>query len=346
MRELPEGMVQGAQTRVVRTILTMNPRLARRMAGTPDVDEAPLDPNLQLLLRAKAFTGEGGFAAQGSVAAARRYFRFMSRQLLTRPEPAVADTRDLVVPASPQPIPVRVYRPAPAPERLPAIVYFHGGGFCVGDLDTHDALCRRLANGVHALVVSVDYRLAPEHPAPAASEDAEAAARWVLEHAESLGVDAARIAVAGDSAGGNLACVVGSRVEGLCYQLLLYPVVQPGLITPSMTRFAEGYGLDRVDVDFFMSHFLTEVATADPRVAPLRSPELHRCPPTRLMLAGFDVLRDEGRHLGEALRAAGVDVTTVTYGSLTHGFAQMTWSGACRDALDAGVAALRRALQG
>ncbi|MEM1418434.1 MAG: alpha/beta hydrolase [Myxococcota bacterium] len=325
------------------SVLDLRPSLARRLAGPPRVDEAPLDPNLQLLFRVQALAGEGSFADQGGVAEARHFYRVASRHVFALPEPPVAHTADREIPGPGGPIPVRIYRPADTAP-LPVIVYLHGGGFCVGDLETHDPLCRRLARDVHALVVSVDYRLAPEHPAPAGVEDAIAALGWVAQHAAELGGDPARVAVAGDSAGACLACVATQEVP-VHFQLLFYPVAESYADTASRARFAEDHGLTRADVEFFSAHHLGGFDPADPRVAPLRSPNLARCPPTRVIVAGFDVLRDEGRALGEALRRAGVDATTVTMGSLAHGFAQMTRVAACRDGLEDGIAALRRAFE-
>ncbi|MEO0321342.1 MAG: alpha/beta hydrolase [Myxococcota bacterium] len=334
--------VERTKASAAAALLGIRPSLARRLAGAPVEDEATLDANLQLFFRVQAMSGEGSFADQGDVAKARHFYRVASTLILALEEPPVARTEDRELPGPGGAIPVRVYAPA-ADGPLPVVVYLHGGGFCVGDLETHDPLCRRLARDTHAIVVSVDYRLAPEHPAPAGTEDAIVALRWTVEHAAEIGGDPARVAVAGDSAGACLACVASERVPGVCFQLLFYPVAEPFVRTPSRTRFAEGFGLTAADVEFFSQHHLGRFDPQDPRVAPLRSENLGRCPPTRVVVAGFDVLRDEGRALGAALRRAGVDCTTVTMGSLAHGFAQMTRVASCRDGLEDGIAALRRA---
>ncbi len=335
-------LVERTKAGAAASLLGLRPSLARRLAGKPVVDEHPLDPNLQLLFRVQAMTGEGSFADQGSVEAARHFYRVASTHIFALPEPPVARTWERAIPGPAGSIPLRVYQPE-SEGPLPLVVYLHGGGFCVGDLETHDPLCRRLARDTDAIVVAVDYRLAPEHPAPAGVEDAIAALGWTVANAAELGGDPARVAVAGDSAGACLACAAAERVEGVCFQLLFYPVAESYAHTESRATFAEGFGLTAADVDYFSAHHLSGFDPEDPRVAPLRSPNLAACPPTRILVAGFDVLRDEGRQLGDALRRAGVDCTTVTMGSLPHGFAQMTRVASCRDGLEDGVAALRRA---
>lgn len=225
---------------------------------------------------------------------------------------------------------------------LPLVVFFHGSGFVVLDLDTHDDICRRLANGTQSVVVSVDYRLAPEHKFPAAPDDCLAATRWAAAHAEELGVDAARIAVAGDSAGACLAAVTASRVrdEGgplLAAQLHFYPVTDYyAPPTPSYAAFAEGYGLSAVGMRWFWDHYLERPVQADdPIAAPLRAKSMIGLPPAFVLTAEFDVLRDEGEAYARRLSEAGVPATLRRCEGLNHGF--LKWTDQI-DAVDEAVA--------
>jgi acetyl esterase len=239
-------------------------------------------------------------------------------------EIACAVVDDTTCPGPAGEIPVRVYRPD-ARQPRPVVVYYHGGGWVIGSLTTHDNVCRALANDVGALVVSVDYRMAPEHRFPAAVDDAVAALRWVHDHAVELGGDPQRIAVAGDSAGGNLAAVTAqlARAAGpaLAFQLLVYPVTDHEFTSRSMEDNAEGYFLTRDDMRWFYGHYLRSDADADdPRVSPLRAPDLRGLPPAFVLTAEFDPLRDQGVAYADALRAAGNEVESKTYDGLFHGF--------------------------
>ncbi len=221
---------------------------------------------------------------------------------------------------------MRIYTPREAPA-LPLLVYFHGGGFVLGDLDSHDSICRNLALAADAVVVAVDYRLAPEHPFPAAADDCLAATRWAAARAAALGADPARIAVAGDSAGGNLAAVVALRLrdEGgpaLRGQLLIYPVtdnhVEP---TASMIANGEGYFLTREAMLFFDKHYLADPDhLAHPHFAVLRAPDLSGLPPAYVLTAEYDPLLDEGEAYAARLSAAGVAVEQVRALGVIHGF--------------------------
>ena len=220
---------------------------------------------------------------------------------------------------------IRTYRPVKA-ERLPALVYFHGGGWTIGDLDTHDVLCRQLAVGARCMVLSVDYRLAPEHPFPAAVDDCFAALRWTAQNAAKLGIDARRIAVGGDSAGGNLAAVVAllARDAGgpaIRYQLLIYPATDQRGGTASHERNGRGYLLTREAMDFFRAAYLPRPEEwTDWRASPLLAPSLAALPPALVMTAGFDPLVDEGRAYADKLRAAGAKVEYREYADMVHGF--------------------------
>ena len=228
-------------------------------------------------------------------------------------------------------IPVRVYRPvgANADMPLPALVYFHGGGWVIGDLDTHDVLCRQLTAEAGIVTVAVDYRLAPEAKFPAAADDAWTATQWVVANAGKLGIDAQRLAVGGDSAGGNLAAVVAlmardAGAPALCLQALLYPVTNVGVETRSYRDFAEGYMLTRESMVWFFDQYLpSKEAASDWRVSPLRASSHAGVAPALIVTAGFDPLRDEGEAYAQKLRDAGVTVDYICYGGMIHGFVPM-----------------------
>ena len=219
----------------------------------------------------------------------------------------------------------RIYRPD-ADGELPTIVFFHGGGFVIGDLDTHDNQCRTLCHDAGAVVLSVDYRLAPEAPFPAAVEDCFAATRWAAEHVAELGGDAQRIAVAGDSAGGNLAAVVAQmaarrgrpRAGGPAPHLSGHGLRRCEY--PSETENGEGYFLTRADMAWFAGHYVAGEDPANPRLSPLRAPDLSGLPPAVVATAEYDPLRDQGDAYADALEQAGVPVVKRRYDGLIHGF--------------------------
>lgn len=261
---------------------------------------------------------------------ARRYYR--ERRFFTQPDPPpVASTQDLQADGPHGAIPLRVYRPAgTAPDAvLPVLVYFHGGGWTIGDLDTHDVLCRDLANGSGCAVVSVDYRLGPEHPFPAAVDDCVAATRWVGANAAALRVDARRLAVGGDSAGGNLAAVVCLVLRDAgdalpAFQLLIYPATDMRAVAPSHTTNAQGYVLTADSIAYYRGHYIADPAQwSDWRASPLLAGDHGRLPPALVITAGFDPLRDEGRQYADALSGAGTKAEYVCFERQIHGFITM-----------------------
>jgi acetyl esterase len=282
---------------------------------TVTIDGNTLDTTLQLMLAAQRASRVNGLVASRDLTVARRQLRKLAAKI----DPAIAvGVTDTSIPGPAGAIRARHYVPVNSPELAPLLVFFHGGGFVIGGIETHAA--------VH--VLSIDYRLAPEHKAPAASEDCYAAYRWALQHAAELGADPTRVAVGGDSAGGNLAAVVSQRArhDGVALpalQVLLYPVIQFGGETRSGTLFSDGYFLTKRDMDWFHDNYLAgaSVAMTDPLVSPLRADDLSSLPPAMVVTGGFDPLRDEGNQYAEALAAAGVAVDHRQFGSLVHGFA-------------------------
>ena len=226
-------------------------------------------------------------------------------------------------------LPARLYQPREASfgqGPWPTLLYFHGGGFVAGNLESHDGLCRLFAAEGGFKVIAVDYRLAPEHPYPAAVDDAWAAVQWIEQNAAEIGVDAGRIAVGGDSAGGMLAAIVTqlAREKGgirIAYQLLLFPNTQMGGETASLNEFAVGYFLERRAIEYFNSLYLgNEADTASPKISPLRAKDFSGLPPAYIMLGGYDPLHDEGLAYAEKLRGAGVKVTIADYADMVHCF--------------------------
>ena len=250
--------------------------------------------------------------------------------LMDEPAPALARIEDIRLPGPAGGIPARLYAPSAGGAPLPVVAYFHGGGWVQGDLETHHGLCARLAKHAGVLVVAIDYRLAPEHKFPAAVEDCVAAYRWLRAHARGLGGDGARVAVAGDSAGGNLSAVVsqltaaGATPAPTC-QALIYPAVDFSFDTDSHRDLENGHVIPRDRVLWYMEQYLrSEADKADLRAAPLRAPSLAGQPPTLIVTAGFDPLRDEGHAYADRLRAAGVDVVDREYPGQIHAFVSLT----------------------
>lgn len=298
----------------------------------------PVDAQLAALLEVLPATDIGG--AVTDVATMRSGMAQAIAQLPVTVQ--VQDVRDVVADG----VAVRVYRPA-AGEPLPLVLLVHGGGFVIGSVDTHDGLARRIARDADAVVVSVDYRLAPEHPFPAAVDDCWAALRWAVAHADELGADPARVAVAGDSAGGNLAAVLTHLARGtggpdLAFQLLLYPVTSGHHDWPSVRENAEAPVLTLRAMEWFAAQY---AADGSVRSAPATAESFTGLPAAFVATAGADPLRDDGEAYADLLRRDGVAVGQVRYEPLVHGFA--AFDGivpACTAAVDECVAALRGAL--
>ena len=336
------------ELRFARTMTSLPPRVVRRLAGPPVViDGQRLNPQLQLILRLRAMVGAIGATDDTPERSRSRLLR-ETRTFAGLPRVG-GPVRDLTIPGPAGAVPVRHYDPGYAEPR-PLLVFFHGGGHVIGDLDTHDQPCRILCRHAGVHVLSVEYRKAPEDPFPAAPEDCLAAYDWAREHARELGADG-RIAVAGDSAGGNLAAVISAiaaeRGDAPDLQLLIYPGLEREERRPSMDHFREGFFLTEDDIDWFFGHYAgEEPAKEDPRLNPMAHDDLSSLPPTIVVTAGFDPLRDEGEWYVDQLRAAGVPVMLRRFGDLSHGILNMTGvSSACYDAMVEMAGMLRAALE-
>lgn len=255
---------------------------------------------------------------------ARLAFEKMSQMSCT-PPPPVTHIEDRQIAGPGGQIPLRIYSPF-LEGTHPVLVYYHGGGWVIGNIESHDSLCRQLANQSQCIVISVDYRLAPEHKFPAAVEDAYAAVQWVANHAEEIHVDAHRIAVGGDSAGGNLAAVVCLMAKkesspSIAFQLLIYPATGMSSDTNSHKENGEGYFLTKDLMTWFTSCYIQSVEDLDnPYVAPLKAQDFSGLPPAFVLTGEFDPLRDEGEAYAEKLRNAGVCVESKRYEGMIHGF--------------------------
>lgn len=351
MRRAPRHPQIVIERALARTIRKLPSRVLVALSGRrePWLDGQRLDPQALIL----ASLAERLRRPLDSYSPARARAEYAQSMLSVAP-PLRRDvaTTDRTLPGPAGPIPIRVYRPRGVVAPAPVLVYYHGGGWVIGDLDTHDPLCRILAEDGRCIVVSVDYRLGPEHTFPAGILDAIAAFRWVADNAASLGGDPARVAVGGDSAGGTLSAVVAlsAREEGPMprFQLLLYPACELAMTTPSHRTFAEGFLLTRSLMHWFQDHYLPNVADRrDWRASPLLAPDVAGVSPALILTAGYDPLRDEARAYADRLERAGVPVRYRCFEGLLHGFATMGGAlDGAGDALAVATDALRAELGG
>lgn len=333
--------------RVARALLRLPPKLQVLLSGKPPVqhEDLTLNPELQLLLSLRERLGAGAMTAFPPEEGRHR----LRREALAHAGERipVGVVRELVLDTATAPLQARHYVPLRNPASQPLLVFLHGGGFVMGDLDTHDPLCRMLCHHANVHVLSVAYRLAPEHPFPTGLDDAMAAFAWASAHARELGADPKRIAVGGDSAGGNLSAVVSQLTvhKGLpapALQFLLYPAVDRTTSWSSVDHFAEGLFLTRADITWFHQQYSGASDPSDPRISPLRSTDLSGLPPALVITAGFDPLRDEGEAYAHALERAGTPVTLRRCDGFIHGFANMSGvSRACHEVV-VEIAALLR----
>lgn len=319
----PKGMVL---RHTMRGLVRLPEPVRRRLFGEPPTNDRgdALDEQLHVMLKILSAGGDQASMEDLTPQQAREVYRRFAQILDLKPCPMESiEDRAIAGPAGE--IPVRIYRPRPG--RLPAVVFYHGGGFVVGCPHTYEGFCTNMAKEVDAVVISVDYRLAPEHAFPAGLEDALAAYRWVLAQSEELDIDPSRVAVAGDSAGATLAAVVSQRqIEDgeprPIYQLLIYPKTDSSQTYPSYEVLGEGFMLSEAMLEWFGNCYVPDPAgldAMDPRLSPLHFPELEKMPATTVVTAGFDPLRDEGEAYVEKLEQAGVSVRHLRFEDQIHG---------------------------
>lgn len=286
----------------------------------------PLDPDAEALLQSMR---EAGRPAMETLTPDEARQTFRDGRAAVQPDPQdVAEVRDITCPGPRGEIRLRTYRPLGTGARdvLPVLVYYHGGGWLLGDLDSHDVACRHYANAARCRVVSVDYRMAPEHKFPAAVDDCAAATRWTVAQADALGIDRARVAVGGDSAGGNLAAVMAlmardGELPPLVFQLLVYPVTDLGMSHPSYRRITSGVPLTSKTMEWFIEHYLRGPKDrADWRASPLRAADLSGVAPALVLTASYDPLCDEGVEYARRLEREGVRVAHLHFSDQMHGF--------------------------
>jgi acetyl esterase len=328
-------MPSATQIAIANAMMHLPAPLMRRLAGPPiEVDGKQMDLKLQWMLKLAAKQGRPPMQTL-TPDEARQEYRVRGEVFGGR-KPEMARLLDRLIPGPAGDIPVRLYVPHTAPEKAPVIVFYHGGGWVIGDLETHDTACRHLAVESGCIVLSVDYRLAPEHKFPAAVEDAVAAYEWTLAHAAELDGDPARVAVGGDSAGGNLAAVVCQKLretggQAPAFQLLIYPATDFRANTRSHDVYGKDFVLTTELMEYFQGHYLNgSQEKEDVMASPLLAADLSGLPPAWIGTAGFDPLQDEAKAYAKRLREAGVAVEETSYDGMVHGF--MTLTGAIDDA--------------
>ncbi|WP_405771897.1 alpha/beta hydrolase [Streptomyces sp. NBC_00080] len=347
-RPLQDKVARG----VMRAVGALPPRVQRALGGRPTrIDGQELHPEIQVALRLLRLTTARTFEqlplSQGRAQISAEAWIFGDRL-------PVARVRDLSVPGPAGPLAARLYRPSGLDGPSALLVYYHGGGWVLGDLESADSACRFLAVHAGLSVLSIDYRLAPENPFPASVEDAVAAFRHAARNAESLGVDAHAIGVGGESAGGNLAAVVAQVTHAEpgpspAFQLMFFPVTDLSAKRPSYRLFSHGFFLTEAQMDWYRGHYLPDPTDAlDPRASPLLADTLAGLPPAYIAVAGFDPLRDEGEAYARQLEEAGIPVTLRRHSGLVHGIINATGVGhtgrgallEAADALRSGLTAL------
>jgi len=318
-----DSVITSAQHLVARASTSLPWPVATRLGGGVHVvDGQTLDPQLSVLLAVESrINGRDEDAG----VAERRAGLERSAAIAAGARTPIGAVRDLTVRGADGVLRARHYRPASGGEGRPLVVYFHGGGWVVGSIESHDQSCRLIAKHADVHVLSVDYRLAPEHPFPAPVDDCVAAFTWAVEHAADLGADPRRVAVAGDSAGGNLAAVVSqltkdSGAQAPYAQMLIYPGADASKAYPSKGLFGEGYLLSKATMDWYVDTYAGSTDRFDPRLSPIHAKDMRGLPPTVLTTAAFDPIRDEGEAYAEALRAAGVQVIARRAAGLVHGY--------------------------
>jgi acetyl esterase len=332
MTTLPR-LSPAVEHRILKSLCGLPPGVQRRLFGAPPmIDGQTLASDVHVFVRLAGAVGGGSFVDGMTVREAREETVRAAAAASARPPLPMARCEELGIPGPAGRLPGRLYVPAAldgggAP---PLLVYFHGGGWVIGDLDTHDGVCRFLAAAAGVAVLSIGYRLAPEHPFPAAVEDALAGFLWAAENAAELGADPSRIAIGGDSAGGNLAAVASMLVRDAgevapAMQLLIYPATDVAGGHRSRELFGDGFLLTKGDIDSCEGHYLSGGADRfDPRVSVLRAPDLSGLPSAYVTTAGFDPLRDEGEAYAARMREAGVQVALRRHSGLVHSFANQT----------------------
>ncbi|MGZ5373299.1 MAG: alpha/beta hydrolase [Aeromicrobium sp.] len=325
----PTPKAAAAKGAVMRSLMKLPEPLIRRLAGKPIViDGKTLHPEMQLLLRLEKL--EGPEVETLPIAQGRE--QIVAGAGLAGGKLPIGAVTDRSIDGPAGKLDLRFYTPRGMRGVAPALFFIHGGGWVYGDLDSHDATCRFLAEQAQVRVIAVDYRLAPEAPFPAALDDTWAAWQWIIDNAEGIGVDAERLAIGGDSAGGNLAAIIAQKAvredfQAPAFQLLIYPATDFAFDRPSYTTFAKGFYLSKAFMDLARENYLLgNEALDDPRLSPIRH-DVKGVAPAYLVTAGFDPLLDEGKEYADKLRDAGVRVDYVCEESLIHGFANMVSMG-------------------